>query len=252
MEVGCFRLGIVGHLGVHDLALAVRVERRTAVFAEIGLVHLGPHADVGHAGFARSFQLLNADEGERLIRPEWVTFWTDELPREAFETVLLAIDPAVSATASADATGLVVAGRLVGSNEVHVLEAMAVRATATDLTAHIAALDTRWRPDRILYEANGAFEAVRQVYVHTTSFGPKLEGVTVSKHKAARVQGLAIRVRNATVKLRGAGGFVDAGQRELFDEMTAFPFAHHDDLVDALATAADALQSRRPMRVWLV
>ena len=51
--------------------------------------------------------------------------------------------------------------------------------------------------------------------------------------------------------LRGCGGRVDASQQELFDEMTAFPYGHHDDRADALATAVADLLGRPTPRVWV-
>jgi hypothetical protein len=52
-------------------------------------------AETGEASFARGYRLVTMSEGEVMIRPEWVQFWNDELPREAFERVAVAVDPAV-------------------------------------------------------------------------------------------------------------------------------------------------------------
>ena len=207
--------------------------------------------EIGDASFARGYLLQNADETERVIRPEWVSFWDGPLPREAFDEVVLSVDPAVSASATADATGLVTVGRVSESNEIRVLDATAVRAASPDLGGHIAAADARWHPDRIVFEANGAFEAVRQLYVRTESFGPKLSPVKQSKSKGVRLAALAVPVKNGAVKLHGERGRVADGQRELFDEMTAYPFGRHDDLADALATAVADLLHRTTPRLWV-
>lgn len=41
-----------------------------------------------------------------------------------------------------------------------------------------------------------------------------------------------------------------AGQQELFDELTTFPFGAHDDLLDAAATGAAYLLDQPDPRVW--
>ena len=43
---------------------------------------------------------------------------------------------------------------------------------------------------------------------------------------------------------------VDAGQQELFDEMTAVPLWGHDDLLDAAMSGVAEMMGRREMRVW--
>ncbi|HET6572971.1 MAG TPA: hypothetical protein VFG68_05160, partial [Fimbriiglobus sp.] len=73
-------------------------------------------AEIGSAAFARGYRLLPITEGELAIRPEWVKVWDDEVPRGAFEAVVLSVDPAVSAKATADASALVVLGRLASSS----------------------------------------------------------------------------------------------------------------------------------------
>lgn len=207
--------------------------------------------EIGAAAFARGYRLLPIDEGEVFIRPEWVKFWTDELPRERFEAVVLAVDPAVTAKATADASALVVLGRVADSTEVRVLEAVGRRVAAPDLVRLIDDADRRWRPDVILFEANAAFAGLRDLMQRHARFGPRVRGEAQARHKAARVAAFAVPVQNGSVLLKGDGGGVDAGQRELFDEATTFPFAAHDDLVDAAAAGAEWLLGRPEPRVWI-
>jgi hypothetical protein len=67
-------------------------------------------AEIGDAGFARGYLLTPVSEKDLVIRPEWVRFWGTEVRREAYERVVLAIDPAVSEKERADRTAAVVAG----------------------------------------------------------------------------------------------------------------------------------------------
>ena len=206
--------------------------------------------EIGAAAFARGYRLLPIDEGEVFVRPEWVRFWADESPRERFEAVVLSVDPAVTAKVSADASALVVLGRVAGSTEVRVLEAVGRRVAAPELVRLIDDADRRWRPDVILFEANAAFAGLRDLMRRHARFGPRVRGEAQTRSKAARVAAFAVSIQNGCVRLKGDGG-VDTGQRELFDELTTLPFAAHDDLVDAAAAGAEWLLGRPEPRVWV-
>lgn len=210
--------------------------------------------EIGASSFARGYRLVPIDDGEVAIRREWVQFWDVDLPREAFEVVVLSVDPAVSPKATADGSAVVVLGRVAASGgaEVRVLEATARRVSTPDLVRLIDAADRRWQPDVIVFETNAAFAGIRDLLVRHARFGGKVLGVTQARSKAARTAVFAVPVQNGTVRLKGDGrGGVDPGQRELFDEMTTFPFGPHDDLLDAAATGCEHLLGRPDPRVWV-
>ena len=183
-----------------------------------------------------------------MIRPEWIRFWSEEIPRDRFDTVILSVDPAVSAKATADATGLVVLGK--SGSEIRVLAALAKRVPTHQLLEILAALDRQWQPDVILFESNAAFDGIRDLFLRHTAFGARLQAVKQHKHKAIRVGNFAVPVQNGTVTLKGRAGIVDAGQQRLFDEMTSFPFGDHDDLADAAASGTEHLLGKREPRLW--
>jgi predicted phage terminase large subunit-like protein len=208
-------------------------------------------AEIGEAAFSRGYRLVPIHEGERVIRPEWVQFWNELLNRDQYETVVLSIDPALTAQETADASALVVLARLVGRNEIHVLEARGVRVTTPDLMEQIAQTDRQWQPDVIVFESNAAFAGIRQLLERHAVFGPRVVGVVQSRSKVSRVATLSVPVQNGTVRLRSTGSGVHPSQQELWDEMTLFPFAPHDDLVDALATGVEHLLRSRSPRIWV-
>lgn len=205
--------------------------------------------EIGAASFARGYRLVPISDEETPIKPAWVRFWSE--PAD-YDTVLLSVDPAVSSSARADCSALVVLGRTAGSGApgVRVLAATARRVVAPDLVALIDAFDREWNPAVILFESNAAFRGVHDLLARHARFGPKLKSVTQSVDKGARVSAFSIPVENGAFRLKGENGVADAGQRELFEEMTTFPFGEHDDLLDAAATGCAYLLDRREPRVW--
>jgi predicted phage terminase large subunit-like protein len=203
--------------------------------------------EIGAVSFARAYRLVCLSDEDTAIRAPWVQFWTEPA---VCERVVLAVDPAVSTAAKADASALVVLGQ-VAANEIRCLDATARRVAAPDLVTLIDAVDRRWKPDAILFESNAAFAAVRDLLIRHAGFGPKVQGILQSRDKAARIHAFSVSVENGTFRLQGEkGGGVAAGQQALFDEMTTFPAGEHDDLLDAAAFGTAWLLEHRPPRVW--
>ncbi len=235
-------------------------------------------AEIGSASFARGYRLVPIADEETPIRAAWVRFWSE--PAD-YDTVLLSVDPAVSSSAKADCSALAVLGRVAGrplpltpspkkgggvdqspsllrggvgegfcAPEVRVLACTARRVPAPELVALIDTFDRLWNPAVILFETNAAFLGIKDLLARHTRFGPKLKSVTQSADKGSRVSAFSVAVENGAFRLLGDGGVVDVGQRELFEQMTTFPFGEHDDLLDAAATGCAYLLDRREPRVW--
>ena len=205
--------------------------------------------EIGSASFARGYRLVPIAAEETPIRAAWVRFWSE---RADYDAVLLSVDPAVGTSAKADCSALVVLARTAapGAPEIRVLASAARRVAAPDLVGLIDAFDRAWNPAVILFESNAAFGGIKDFLTRDARFGPKIKGVTQTKDKGSRVAAFSLAVENGAFRLKGDAGVVDAGQRELYDEMTTFPFGEHDDLIDAAATGTEFLLDRREPRVW--
>ena len=204
--------------------------------------------EVGTSSFARGYRLVPLADEETPIRPEWVQYWTE--PAEC-EQVILSVDPAVRQRRRPTAARWWCLGRRGKcSHEVRVLAAPRAASPAPELVALIDEFDRQWNPSVILFESNAAFRGSRICFTLQTRFGAKLKGVTQTADKAARVAAFSVAVENGAFRLKGDGRIQIAQQRELFDEMTTFPFGEHDDLLDAAATGCACLSgSTRAARV---
>jgi len=201
--------------------------------------------EIGAASFARGYLLTPVAEEETLIRPEWVTFFADELPRGAYDAVVLSVDPAVSAKATADASALVLLGRR-PTGEIDCLAAAGHRVPTPKLVELLAAWDAAHTPDAILFESNAAFAGICDLLKRHAAFGPRVCPVAHSRSKTSRVAAFSVTVEAGRFRLRRG----DERQRELLGEMTTYPHAAHDDLVDAAATGTEYLLGRREPRIW--
>jgi len=201
--------------------------------------------EVGAASFARGYLLTPVAADEILIRPEWATYFSDDLPRNAYDAVVLSVDPAVSVKATADASALVVLGRR-PTGEVDCLAAAGHRVPTPKLVELLAAWDARHTPDAILFESNAAFAGICDLLKRHAAFGPRVRPIAHSRSKTSRVAAFSVTVESGRFRLRRG----DEKQHELLSEMTTYPHAAHDDLVDAAATGTEYLLGQREPRMW--
>jgi predicted phage terminase large subunit-like protein len=210
-------------------------------------------AEIGEASFARGYRLLPYSANETMIQPEWVQYWPDMPARVQCERVVIAVDPAVSAHAKADATAFVAAVLLTLDCQrlVVIVQTVAQRWRTPAMIEALAAWDRHWQPEAILFESNAAFAGIRDVMVQRTTFGSRVQGITHSRSKSARIAALSVAVQNGSVRLLGTTGQCHPSQRELYEQLTQYPFASHDDLADACATAVEHLLRHHDPRVWV-
>jgi phage terminase large subunit-like protein len=200
---------------------------------------------IGAGPFARAYRLVPMTEEDTVIQPAMVQFWTE--PIEA-DQIILSVDPAVSKDPKADRSALVVLAKR--DQDVRCLAIKAVQMQAPDLMKLIGSQDLFWEPHAIVFESNGAFEGVADMYTRQAPFGHKVRKWKNTKHKWLRAEELSTAVQAGRFMLQGDGqGGGHPSQKELFDEMTQFPCAEYDDLLDAAATGVSYLISQKEPKV---
>lgn len=202
--------------------------------------------EIGSISFARGYRLTPLAVESSLIHADWIRLWQEAMP---WERVILSIDPALSISERADASALVLLAKM-ADNTIRCIEAVARRVATPHLIMLIDEMDQRYHPDVILFEANAAFRGIHDLMVRHAGFGPKIKAITQVKDKATRVAAFSVAVENGTFQLRGRNGVVDPSQQALWDEMTMFPVAEHDDLLDAASTGTKYLLDYREPRIW--
>lgn len=153
--------------------------------------------------------------------------------------IVVAVDPAASANATSDATGIVVAG-LGFDGHLYVLDAVELRTTPLGWGRRALDLYRDWRADAVVIERNmGGDMAIQVLKTAMAEMGfamvPRIIPVTATRGKTTRAEPIAALYEQGRAHHVGY-------HRALEDQMTAFPVAtDHDDLVDALVWAATEL-----------
>jgi len=206
-------------------------------------------AEIGQASFARGYWLQPWLETESIIQEAWLTHYEEPLPRAEYLRYVLAVDPAVSAAARADATALVAIGQR-PTGELDCLFVRAAQLNAPALFHELAELDRLLQPDAILFESNAAFLGLKDLLQQRTSFGSRVVPVVQSRSKASRVASLAVTIETQRFRLRGHGADTHPTQRPLREELLNFPHGARDDLLDAAAMACEYLLARPEPRIF--
>lgn len=188
-------------------------------------------ADLSPAGAERELMArFVADAGtlfhELKIEPQ---------PTGEMETVVLGVDLAISQKTSADHTCIVVAGR-VDDGTIWVLAAERGHWTMPETLARVVAVAERWQArvvnvERVAYQA-AAVDALQRM--------PELRGLTINGvvpkgDKLSRATPMSPRVASGAIR------FASTLPQWFFDEVRGFPLAQHDDAVDAMQLAYEAV-----------
>jgi predicted phage terminase large subunit-like protein len=152
------------------------------------------------------------------------------------ETIAIGVDLAISKTNTADYTAIVCLGRD-GDGNIYVLDVVRDRLSMHAAMQAVERLAERWRPTSIAVESVGYQAAMADELLRTTSL-PVVK-VTPRADKITRAQSLIARIEQGLFYVPAHAVWRDVYMREL----TSFPAAEHDDMVDATVYALEQLKS---------
>jgi predicted phage terminase large subunit-like protein len=158
-----------------------------------------------------------------------------DLPR-----VVIAVDPAVTANAESDETGIAVSG-LGGDGEYYVLGIHGYRLPPQQWALKALELYDQWQADKIVAEVNnGGDMVVETINRACEGLGrtANVEAIRASRGKTVRAEPVAALYEQGRV--HHVGVFDEAEE-----QMCSFPIANeHDDLVDALVYTLSDLSNQ--------
>lgn len=169
-------------------------------------------------------------EGSRIKR-EWLRYSSSpNIVRTA-----MAVDLAVSLREEADYTAIVVVGEDHDGN-IHVLDVLRNRLLFNDILSTIKHMADKWNPSVVAIEKVQAQAYVAQELIRTTNL--PIDMVMPNRDKLSRFMPLEGKIEHGYIYLtRGLDPAFE-------DELLSFPNTEHDDMVDALVYAVDALSNR--------
>lgn len=169
-------------------------------------------------------------EGARVKR-EWIRYSTNP----SIVRVAMGVDLAVSMKDTADYTAIVVVGED-AAGCVHVLDVHRAHMTFNDILHTIKAYADKWQPTTIAVEKVQAQAYVAQELMRTTML--PIDPVTPVGDKLSRFMPVEGKIEHGFLHLtRGLPVYFE-------EELLNFPSGEHDDTVDALVYAVNALTNK--------
>lgn len=183
---------------------------------------------IGEREFIALYQQRPAPLDGALFRRDWIK--RGKAPRAGVH-VAMGVDLALSTKTSADYTAIVVMSRD-EFGKLYVLDAVRERVDFPGALRLIRQMAEKWNPRQIAIEQVAYQAVVVQELLRQTTL--PIKGVTPDKDKVTRAQPLALRYEQGLVSHEQLPSWFE-------DELLAFPQGAHDDSVDALVYAYQAV-----------
>ena len=188
--------------------------------------------DLGAYAFAGQMLQAPAPEGGGLVKAHWLGMYKEgEAPPDAIWH--LAIDPAYTANTANDPTGILCYAY--ANHTWFVRHAEAAHLELPELLRHLLALASRFGlgpRSRILIEPKASGKSLAQLLRQQAGMHP-VEAPAPTLDKVARLHLASPHLEAGRIRLLAHAPWLPA----FVNELTAFPNAPHDDLVDALVMA---------------
>lgn len=149
-----------------------------------------------------------------------------------YDRIVVAIDPAVTATDESDQTGIVVAGKL--GNQFHVLDDLSGKYSPKEWANRAVNAYFKWHADRIIGEVNNGGDMIENTIRQVND--------AVSYKEVRATRGKVLRAEPIAALYEQGRGYHHGSFHELEDQMTTpLDELENDDRIDAMVWAATEL-----------
>lgn len=184
------------------------------------------------------------DEANQLFKKQYFKYWNT---RPENLHVCMTIDLAIGQKQENDYTAIIVAGKDKNHN-IYVLDYLRGHWRPSDVVDNIFQMREKWQPHVVGMEVNG-FQRTLQYGVEEEMRKRKnhfyiTEIKNTQNSKEFRIKALEPYYRNNAESLKDEGKIYHAAwmkEKDLEDELLAFPKARHDDLADSLSFVLNLL-----------
>jgi predicted phage terminase large subunit-like protein len=186
-------------------------------------------ATVGGATWASLYQQRPAAAEGAIFKREWWRYWTEANLPPRFEELVLSVDSAFKTGRENDYSVGLVFG--VGPTGYYVLDMSRKRLEFPALKREIEMLALRWKPDVVLVEDKASGTSLLQELRVGTRL--PIQAIKVDTDKTTRANAVTPLVESGRVFLPESAPWL----ANSLEEISSFPAAPHDDMVDPLTQA---------------